>query len=195
MARGLRRIRGKLWLGAGVFAVLLLVAFGEITRDARAQGGTLSSTVFATVIINTLGVSISAPTSVAVGDRFELMATVGNVGFTAIRKGKATIQLPALPPESAGGTVPTLPSDPDVPPVPAFSFNGKGEKNMGTIPPAKEKDVRWRLTAEAEGCYLIQVTATGTEDVSGAALEEQATAMVEVGTGACSVVSASGWAR
>ncbi len=164
MARKLRRIRRHIWLAAGVALLLVPLVSMLTSEEARASPPTASATVLATVRINTLEVEVSlaAPSSVAVGEQFDVVATLRNVGSTKIMGAKATIHLPTL----ATGT--------------AFILRGQEDKNAGAIVPGKDKEAKWKLVAEAAGNYVILVTASGTEEVSGDLLDAQDTRIVEV---------------
>ena len=165
----LRSTRQHLRLGAGVVVavVILLVPLVSIltSGEARAGAPTASATVLATVRINTLEVSLAAPGSVEVGEHSDVVATLKNLGSTKIMGAKATIHLPALATSTA------------------FTLRGQADKNVGAIPPGKDKQARWNLVAEAAGNFVIMVTATGTEEESGDLLEAQDTAMIEVVAG------------
>ena len=130
--------------------------------EATAGAPVASATVFATVRINTLEVSLAVPSSVAVGEKFEAAATLRNLGSTKIMGAKATIHLP------------------DLEASPAFTLKGQEDKNAGAILPGKEKKVKWKLVAEAPGNHLIMVTAVGTEEVSGDLLDAHGTRLMEV---------------
>ena len=160
----LRSTRKHLRLGAGVVAVVILLVplVSILTRgEARADAPTPSATVLATVRINTLEVSLAAPKSVIVGERFRAIATVKNKGSTKILRAQATLHLPV-----------------------GISLKGKADKNVGVVLPAKDKQAQWNLMADAADIsYVILVTATGTEEESGDLLEAQDTAMIEVVAG------------
>ena len=134
-----------------------------MSDEARADGHTVSATVFATVRINTLEVSLAAPASVVVGEQFDVVATLTNIGSTKIMAAKATIKhLPTL----EIGT--------------AFTVRGQKDKNAGAIPPGTDKEVKWKLVAEAARNYVIMVTASGTEEAGGDLLEAQDTTVLIV---------------
>ena len=161
----LRSTRQHLRLGAGVVAVvILLVPLVSLLTSGKATAGTpvASATVFATVRINTLEVSLAVPSSVGVGEKFEAVATLRNLGSTKIMRAKATIRLPAL---ETG---------------PAFTLRGQEDKNAGAILPGKDKRAKWNLVAEAPGTFFIMVTAVGTDETSGDLLEAEDTTMIVV---------------
>ena len=133
-----------------------------MSAEARAGPPTVSATVFATVRINTLEVSLAAPTSVVVGNQFDVVATMRNLGSTKIMAAKATLHLPTL---ETG---------------PALTVRGQEDKNAGAIPPGTDKEVKWKLVAEAAGNYVIMVTASGTEEAGGDLLEAQDTTVLIV---------------
>ena len=128
--------------------MLLPIVSMLMSEEARAGVPTVSATVFATVRINTLEVSIEALGSVVVGEQLDVVATLRNVGSTKIMRAKATIHLPIL----ETGT--------------AFTLRGQEDKNAGAILPGREKKVRWKLVAKTPGNYIVMVTAVGKEEVS-----------------------------
>ena len=160
MARKLMHMRQHLWLAAGV--VLLLVPLVSLLTSEEAKAGppTTSATVLATVRINTLEVTVSAPASVTTDTPFRVTAAVKNIGSTKIMGAKATIHLPVL------GT------------STAFTLRGQEDKNLGVISPGKDKNAKWNLVAKAKGNYFIMVTASGTEEVSGDLLVSQDTTLI-----------------
>lgn len=162
MARKLMHMRQYLWLAAGV--ILLLVSLVSLLTSEEAKAGppTTSATVLATVRINTLEVTVSAPASVTTDTPFRVTAAVKNTGSTKIMRVTATIHLPAL------GT------------STAFTLRGQEDKNLGVISSGKDKNAKWNLVAKFTGNYVILVTALGTEEVSGDLLDAQDTTLMTV---------------
>lgn len=158
----LMALRGAAALLAGVL-LLPLMARG----NAVADGPPASATVFATVRVNPLRVELSVPEKVAVGENFEVRATVHNRGTTyMVRGASATLFFPdGLAEDGEGGLI----------------IRGKSERNLGTIPPSREKQARWRVIAEGPpGVYVVMVVAQGTDEATGALLEAEASATITV---------------
>lgn len=126
------------------------------SADINAIGGNGNPGVSATVRVNTLEVALTVPTSVTVGSIFQVRALVGNAGPTNILEVSAVLN---------GGAIQVL---------------GNVERQFGRILPFQNKEVKWNLVAEDAGNYIILVTVTGIEEVSGELLETQDTALVEV---------------
>lgn len=112
--------------------------------------------VFATVGVNSLEVTLSAPASVTAGSVFQVSASVGNGGATNIVGVKAILNPGAI------------------------ELKGNEDRQLGIVLPSQTKETRWNLVAEDAGTYIILVTVTGTEEVSGDLLEIQDTALIEV---------------
>ncbi len=112
--------------------------------------------VFATVRANSLEVALSAPASVTHGSVFQVSALVGNVGLTNI-VGVTAILNPG-----------------------AIELKGYDGRHLGILLPSQDKESRWNLLAEDAGSFIILVTVTGIEEISGDLLEVQDTALIEV---------------
>ena len=170
MARPVVPIRSHSRMVAAVFALVVLLVAGGIAGEARADHS-VGVPIFASVHVigdNLVVESVSAPVTVEVGERFQLVAIVANQGGGHIMKIVATLHFPGA------FSAPF-----------AFSFVGKEESNLGAIKPFSEKERKWNLVAEEFGCQIIQVTATGIEQSTGETLVDQRTVMIAVGGAAC----------
>ena len=117
----------------GVIAIGLLLFAAPDFGSAHAQSGVVT----ATVRPNPLKVSVSAPSSVTVGQWFDISADVTNLGNLTITSTVATIS------SSTGLTV-------------------KGpKKKIGNLVGGPTKTVTWRAKANSSGAFVIQVEATG----------------------------------
>ena len=130
--------------------VLLLLALLGRSKISAAEG-----VITATVTVNPLWVSVSAPSSVLVGESFQVEATIENRGEAKIEKAVATIILP-------DGLELVRPP--------------KAERNLGAIPPHKHKTATWQVQAASESGYIIMVSASG--EYAGVIITEDSTAAV-----------------
>lgn len=130
-----------------------------LPRGVTADGeGSLPATV--TVLPTPLVVTVSAPSSVCVGERFKVRATIENRADTKIKKAVATIGF-----------------DPDE----GLTLVGRNaERTIGVIPPHKEKTARWSVKADQAGTYTIRVSASGKDELTGILLEAEGQTEVEV---------------
>lgn len=122
------------------------------------QGKALASDgiITATVTVNPLSVSVSAPSSVAVGQPFDVEATVENHGGAKIERAVASIDLPAG----------------------LQLITHKAERTLGVIPSHKRKTITWRVSAVKEGEYIVSVSASGL--YAGVTVSEDGTDAVTV---------------
>jgi len=117
----------------GIIAIGLLLFVAADFGSAHAQGGVVT----ATVRPNPLKVSVSAQSSVTVGQWFDISADVTNLGDLTITSTVATIS------SSTELTV-------------------KGpKKKIGNLAGGQTKTVTWRAKANNSGTFIIQVEATG----------------------------------
>lgn len=148
---------GKSSLTVGKLLILLILFCLLGQSRAFADGGSVT----ATVRINPLVVTVSVPSSVTVGEHFNVKVTIENHGESKIKRVVATIDLPD-----------------------GLSLGkSKAEKIMGAIPPYKEKTVRWRVSAEKEGTYVILVSASGEDEPTGTLLTAEGSTTIEVAEG------------
>lgn len=116
--------------------------------------------VTATVSVNPLSVSVSAPDSVFVDQHFKVEANIENYGSNKIKEALAIIQLPQ-----------------------GLTLKGKCERTIGMIPPHKKKTVAWRVRATEVGTYVIQVSVSGRDEATDALLTAQGSTIVTVKAG------------
>jgi len=114
-----------------VLLLLSLVGGGE----AWASEGVIT----ATVTVNPLSVSVLAPSTVSVGQTFDVEATVENRGGTRVERASATINLPEG----------------------LELVKHKAERTLGAIPPHKGKSITWQVRAIEVGEYVVSVSASG----------------------------------
>lgn len=117
-----------------------------------------TSTIACTVMINPLEVSISAPSSVYLGDRFKVVAEIKNLGETKIREATAIIHLPS------GLNL----------------ISGKSERTYMIIPAKGSKTTQWVVKANLVGDYFITVSVSGTEETTGSLVTAEDTTKLEV---------------
>ncbi len=115
----------------GALLLLALVGGGK----AWASEGAIT----ATVTVNPLRVSVLVPSSVTLGQAFEVEATVENRGGARIQSAAAAIGLPEG----------------------LELVKHKTEPRLGTIPGHKGKSIIWQVRAIALGEYVISVSASG----------------------------------
>lgn len=127
---------------------LVLGLFFSWFLAKQSQSLAQTASLVATVRINSLEVEVTAPSSVSLGERFKVEATVRNSGETKIKKTKVEIF-----PDSG------------------LNLKGNSERKMGVILAENSKTASWRLTAEETGSYFIQVEARGIEEESGGLVE------------------------
>ena len=129
----------KGWWKLGVLALavglaLLLAAQGLLA--AEGQGS-----VTATVKVNPLVVSLTAPSGASAGDEFTVRATVGNLGGSRIRRVTATLQLPAG----------------------MLDVRGPDTHRLRPLEPFGRRSTEWQLTALESGDFVLMVTASGVD--------------------------------
>jgi len=135
---------------AGAMAALLL-----ITLPARASpNASIPCTV---TILQPLGLTVSAPPTATLKERFVVVAQVTNQSAGELER--VTVEL--LPPRFL------TPMDALV-------------RRDGTLGPDQRLDLSWRISAKKPGTYVILVTASGIDAASGQKLETAATALVVV---------------
>ena len=110
--------------------VYLLVGVGS----AFAQSATLT----ATVRVNPLKVKIIGPSSVSVGQWFDIKAEVSNLGTERISRAFATLSA-----------------------HPEINIRGSERKNVGSLPSGGTKTIKWRVKADSSVNYVIIVEAKG----------------------------------
>lgn len=117
----------------GVIIASLVLFVAASTGIVNAQ----SSVVTATVRPNPLKVSVSAPSTVVVGQWFDISADIANLGDQTITGTTATVNSP---------TEVTVKSP---------------KKKVGNLTASQTKTVTWRAKATSTGSFVIQVEATG----------------------------------
>lgn len=122
-----------------------------------------TGTLVATVRINPLEVEVTAPSSVSLGERFKVEATVKNSGDTKIKKTKIEIFLNSELNLDSG-----------------LNLKGNTERKRGVVLAKDSKTAFWWVTAEKTGIYVISVEASGIEEETGDLVEASGSTIVEV---------------
>ena len=130
----------KGWWKLGVLALavglaLLLAAEGLLASEGQGS-------VTATVKVNPLVVSLTAPSEASVGEEFTVQATVGNLGSSRIRRVTATIHLP---------------------PTDLLEVRGPDTHRLRPLGPFGSRSTEWQLTALQSGGFVLMVTASGVD--------------------------------
>lgn len=119
-------------IGIIVASLLILAVFGA--GSVHAQSGVVT----ATVRPNPLEVTVSAPSTVTVGQWFDISADIANLGDQTITGTTATIHSPQ-----------------------EVAIKGGQKKKVGDLSGGLTKTVTWRAKATSTGSFVIQVEATG----------------------------------
>lgn len=130
------------------FLLAGLTCFLLAGGSAFAQTATLT----ATVRPNPLKVQVSAPSSVFVGEWFDITLTVTNLGTEVVKKSTATLHTPA-----------------------EIVVRGKSKK-LANIGPGETKTVSWQAKANSSGNFVILAEVTG--NLLGEEISASDTAMI-----------------
>jgi len=144
-----------------IFTLCLLVGCLTFLLPVRVKAddeGSLSATV--TVLPSPLVVTVSAPSSVSVGEHFKVKATIENRGEANIKKAVVTISFDP-------GEGLTL-------------VRRNAEQTIGVIPLHKEKSAYWLVKADLVGTYAIRVLASGEDKLTGILLTGEGSTTVVV---------------
>lgn len=150
-----RRLTGSVRWGR-LLGFLLLISLAPLPTTAEAADG---GTVTATIRTNPLEISVSAnPAETAVGDTFQIKASIRNSGDTSVDATAASISF-----DSSG-----------------LILDGSKDLNLNTLPPDETMTSRWDFHALEEGNYILVVEAEARDPQTHDLMVVQASVIVTV---------------